>query len=116
MATALGFDLVLDVNAGGARLNHFADGLRGAAPTRVGVHEQRQGSGSGNALHVDEHVRERGDAEVGQAVRRSGDARARKVKRAETGFLREQRGVGVDDANDLKRAFRLKRGSQTCAG
>ncbi len=59
----------------------------------------------GDAAHVDEHVVQRADAEVGHAERVGGDAAAGQVERAEAGALGHARRVGVDRADDLQRTL-----------
>lgn len=57
-----------------------------------------------------QHVAERRYRQIRQAERSVCDAGARKVKCPKTGLFRQPLGaIGVDDADDLQRPFRLNR-------
>ena len=103
MAATFGLHLVFHMNSGRARFDHFANGLFGIAPARIGVHQQGQGSGGRNAPHIGENIRQRGNAQIRQPVGSHSDARTGKVKRLESAALGQHRGIGIDDANDLQR-------------
>ena len=68
-----------------------------------------------DAAHVDEHVVERRDAEVGHAERVVGDAAAGQIERVEAGALGEQRGVRIDRAGDLQGRLGGERRAKRCA-
>ncbi len=75
------------------------------AEAGVGVDQQRQRRGGGDAAGVFGDIVQVGDAEVGQPERGIRHAGAGEIERAKPGPLGEQRGVGVDHADDLQRPF-----------
>ena len=108
VAAALRLHLVLEMAAGRAGADQVRNGagdVEGRAPAGVGVHQQRQVAGRGDAPDVLADVVQAGDAEVRQAERRVRDAGAGKVQGAEAGPLGEQRAEGVDGADDLQRSL-----------
>ncbi len=116
MPAAFHGDLVLEVTAGSPRARELADCAADhecTAEARVGIDEQRQRRRRRDAAHVLAHVAQRRHREVRQPERGVGDAGARQVDGPETRFLGEHCGIGVDRADDLQRAFRLKCGAES---
>ena len=75
----------------------------GIAEAGVDVDEERHiGHARGDALDVGAHVGEIGDAEVGKAVRRGGDAGAGEVQRLDAGSFGEKSAESVDGADVLQ--------------
>ena len=121
VAAALRLHLVLEVAAGRARADQVRNGARdveGRAPAGVGIDQQRQVAGRGDAADVLADVVQAGDAEVRQAERGVRDARAGEVEGAEAGALGEQRAEGIDGADDLQRSLVGEGGSEpgACGG
>src|SRR5690606_3152912 len=100
VAAALGADLVLDVAAGGAELGEALDGagnIEGGRPEAgVDVDDQRHITDVGDAAHVDQHVVQGVDAQVGQAQRAGSHTAPGKIDGPVTGTLGQQGVVGVD--------------------
>src|SRR5690606_33282723 len=86
------------------------------AEAGVDVDDQRHVTYVGDAAHVDQHVVERVDAQVGHAQRTGGNTPARKVNGAITGTLGQQRVIRVDGADDLQRLFFLECLAEAGAG
>ena len=119
VAAALGLHLILEMAARRAGAGHFADRARdheGAAPAGVRIDEQRQRGRLRDAPDVLADIVQRRDAEIGQAERGIGHARAGKIERAKARALREHGAVGVDRAGDLQRPFGFDCGAQPGAG
>ena len=108
MAAAFGANLVFHVHGAGAGLDHRAHRARdvkGAAPARIDVDQQGQGSDFGDAGDIGQHVLQSADSQVGHAERVRGHAATRKIKRLVAGGFGHARGVSVDRADDLQRLF-----------
>ena len=109
MAAALGADLILDMHAGSAHLDHRSCGARDVegrgAKAGIDIDEQWQVTDIGNAAHIGGNVVKRRNPEVGQAQRPGSDAAARQIDGAESGALGEQGMVRIDGAGDLQWRF-----------
>src|SRR5690606_38945122 len=120
VAAALGADLVLDVAAGGAELGEALDGagnIEGGRPEAgVDVDDQRHITDVGDAAHVDQHVVQGVDAQVGQAQRAGSHTAPGKIDGPVTGTLGQQGVVGVDGADDLQGLLFLECLAKTGAG
>jgi len=116
VAAAFGFDLVFDVNSAGTRSDHFADGFSWVAPGGIGIYEQWQARNAGDAANINEDVFESGEANVWDSIGGVGDACAGEVESFEAGVFSENGSVGIDDADDLQRAFGFESGSKASAG
>jgi hypothetical protein len=71
------------VQSGGAELDerlHGARDVERAAPAGVGIHQQRQIAGIGDAADVDQHVVHAADAQIRNAQRIGGHAAAGQIK------------------------------------
>src|SRR4029453_3972830 len=97
--------LVFQVDAAGAgtaQLAGRAGDVERGAPAGIGVDEQRQLGGTGDATHVFADVVETGDAEIGKSEGSIRDAGTRKVQSAKAGALCQKGAVGVDCTDDLQ--------------
>jgi hypothetical protein len=119
VATALGRNLVLDMQRTGAGFDqraHRARDVERAAPAGVDVDQRRQIAGIGDAAYIGQHVFHRADAQIGHAQRIGRHAAAGQIQRTKSRALGHQRGVSRDRADDLQRRFGSERGAEARSG
>ena len=108
MAAALGLDLILDVHPGRTGLFQRADGaldIERPAEPGIAVHQQRQAARFRDPAHVDQHVFQRADAEIGQTQGVGGQSAAGKIDGLVADLFGHAGGKRVDGTDDLQRSL-----------
>ena len=119
MAAAFGLHLILQMAAGGSGAAHFPNGAReheSAAPTRIGIHQERQRCRVSDAADILADIIQRGETEIGEPEGGIGHAGPGKIERAKPSALRQHGAIGIDHARDLQGAFFLNRSAESRTG
>jgi hypothetical protein len=119
VAAALGLHLVLDVQSRGPGLGktaHRACDVERPAPAGIGIHQQRQCAGVGDAADVHQHVIHGADGQIRHAERIGRQPAAGNIDGTKAGGGSHARHVGIDRADQLQRPLVPERGAKSRAG